>query len=64
MGHFESALQKLREPRIRTQTIEFRDKTQPTPPMTGEANEIIMGFAGSGFDFPFQTPADFEFEQD
>ena len=36
----------------------------PELTMIGEANEIVMGFAGTGLDFPFQTPADFEFEQD
>jgi hypothetical protein len=36
----------------------------PELTMIGEANEIVMGFGGSGIDFPFQTSTDFEFEQD
>ena len=42
------------------------EKRYETPELTmiGEANEIVMGFAGTGPDFPFQTSFDFEFEQD
>jgi hypothetical protein len=42
------------------------EKRYEIPELTiiGEANEIVMGFAGSGPDFPFQAGADFEFEQD
>lgn len=36
----------------------------PELTMIGEANDIVMGFAGSGIDFPFETITDFEFEQD
>ncbi len=36
----------------------------PELTMIGEANEIVMGFGGSGIDFPFEATADFEFEQD
>ena len=42
------------------------EKRYETPELTmiGEANEVVMGFAGSGLDFPYQIAADFEFEQD
>lgn len=42
------------------------EKRYETPELTmiGEANEIVMGFAGSGFDFPYESTPDFEFEQD
>ena len=36
----------------------------PELTMIGEADAIVMGFAGSGFDYPYQTTMDFEFEQD
>ena len=42
------------------------EKRYETPELTmiGEANEIVMGFAGTGLDFPYQMAGDFEFEQD
>ena len=42
------------------------EKRYETPELTmiGEANEIVMGSAGTGIDFPFQTIFDLEFEQD
>ena len=36
----------------------------PELTMIGEADEVVMGFAGSGLDFPYQIAADFEFAQD
>ena len=32
--------------------------------MIGEADEIVMGQGGSGFDFPYLIAGDFEFEHD
>ena len=42
------------------------EKRYETPELTmiGEANEIVMGFGGTGLDFPFLVTGDFEFEQD
>ena len=36
----------------------------PELTLIGEADKVVMGFGGSGPDFPFQAAADFEFEQD
>jgi len=36
----------------------------PELTMIGEANEVVMGSAGSGLDFPYLIAGDFEFEQD
>ena len=40
--------------------------TYEVPELTtiGQADEVVMGIGGSGFDFPFQNAPDFEFEQD
>lgn len=32
--------------------------------LIGEADEIVMGATGSGFDLPFENGIDFEFEED
>jgi len=36
----------------------------PELTLIGEANEVVMGIAGGGLDYPFELAADFEFEQD
>ena len=36
----------------------------PELTLIGEADEVVMGMAGSGLDLPFKTGMDFEFEQD
>ena len=41
-------------------------KKYEAPELTsiGLAGEVVMGTAGGGFDGPWQTAPDFEFEQD
>jgi hypothetical protein len=36
----------------------------PELTLIGKADEVVMGFGGSGDDMPQQTAPDFEFEQD
>ena len=36
----------------------------PELTLVGQAGEVVMGGAASGFDGPWQVEADFEFEQD
>ena len=36
----------------------------PELTLIGEADEVVMGTSGSGFDLPFKSTMDFEFEQD
>lgn len=36
----------------------------PNLKLVGQVNEVVMGGGGSGFDGPWQTAPDFEFEQD
>jgi hypothetical protein len=36
----------------------------PELTLIGKADEVVMGIAGSGDDFPHQSAPDFEFEQD
>ena len=36
----------------------------PELTLIGEANEVVMGLNGSGFDLAHEFGADFEFEQD
>ena len=36
----------------------------PELTLIGQADEVVMGTSGSGFDLPFKTATDFEFEQD
>jgi len=42
------------------------EKEYEAPELTliGEANEIVMGLGGSGFDLPYENAIDFEFEED
>ena len=36
----------------------------PELTLIGEADEVVMGMAGSGSDLPFHSAMDFEFVQD
>jgi hypothetical protein len=36
----------------------------PELTLIGQANDVVMGSGGNGFDMPQQTAPDFEFEQD
>lgn len=36
----------------------------PDVKLIGQASEVVMGLGGSGFDGPWQSAPDFEFEQD
>lgn len=36
----------------------------PNLKLVGQAGEVVMGLGGDGFDGPWQTASDFEFEQD
>jgi len=36
----------------------------PELTLIGQADEVVMGSGGSGFDAPFKSAMDFEFEQD
>ena len=36
----------------------------PKLTLVGQAGEVVMGSGGSGFDGPWLTASDFEFEQD
>lgn len=36
----------------------------PELTLIGHAGEVVMGLGGSGFDVPYQTVPDFEFEHD
>ena len=36
----------------------------PEVTLVGQAGEVVMGLGGSGFDVPWQSAVDFEFEQD
>jgi hypothetical protein len=36
----------------------------PELTLIGEADEVVMGFGGSGLDLPFYSAMDFEFERD
>lgn len=36
----------------------------PEVKLVGQADEVVMGLGGSGFDGPWQSAPDFEFEQD
>jgi hypothetical protein len=53
----------LKKERKEVSPMEKRYET-PELTMIGTADEIVMGQAGSGLDFPFQVTLDFEFEQD
>ncbi len=42
------------------------EKQYEAPELTlvGEAGDVVMGSAGSGFDLPHKAPLDSEFEED
>ena len=36
----------------------------PELTLIGQADEVVMGSSGAGFDLPYENAWDFEFEQD
>jgi hypothetical protein len=67
--HFEPherANWKIIETTLEERRQKPMQKTYEAPELTlvGDADEVVMGATGSGFDLPFENGWDFEFAQD